>query len=166
MTDVIHQLETAVRKAGLVLEQKSDQHFQIKGGKLLVNYYPLSKKRTAYVDSTKQGFSHIDPDTAVQMALKAPAKIMDTGRHIGKRKNHRGTVNRLWEKQKGLCHWCSKQMVRARDADTEKIQHDWATKDHVIPLGRGGLDHPKNIVLACHQCNRDRGNDMPELEND
>ena len=29
--------------------------------------------------------------------------------------------------------------------------------DHVIPLARGGADHPSNIVKACAQCNLVKG---------
>jgi 5-methylcytosine-specific restriction endonuclease McrA len=30
-------------------------------------------------------------------------------------------------------------------------------KDHVVPLSRGGLDIPQNVVPACHDCNLSKG---------
>jgi 5-methylcytosine-specific restriction endonuclease McrA len=30
-------------------------------------------------------------------------------------------------------------------------------RDHVIPLSRGGLDHPANVVPACGPCNSAKG---------
>jgi 5-methylcytosine-specific restriction endonuclease McrA len=32
------------------------------------------------------------------------------------------------------------------------------TVDHVIPLSRGGTDHPMNLVAACAFCNYGKGN--------
>lgn len=36
------------------------------------------------------------------------------------------------------------------------------TRDHVIPRGRPGWDHPDNIVLACHPCNVSKGQRTPD----
>lgn len=45
----------------------------------------------------------------------------------------------LKEKQKNRCHYCSKKCK--------------LTKDHVIPLVRGGSNYITNIVGACQPCN-------------
>lgn len=34
------------------------------------------------------------------------------------------------------------------------------TRDHVIPITRGGKDEPENIVPACHQCNSRKKNKL------
>jgi 5-methylcytosine-specific restriction endonuclease McrA len=39
-----------------------------------------------------------------------------------------------------------------------------ATCDHVVPMSRGGVDHPSNWQLACRRCNRAKGDSMPEDE--
>ncbi len=36
------------------------------------------------------------------------------------------------------------------------------TMDHVIPLSRGGLHEPENVVPACKPCNFEKHNKMPE----
>ncbi|WP_461152356.1 HNH endonuclease [Saccharopolyspora tripterygii] len=32
--------------------------------------------------------------------------------------------------------------------------------DHVIPVTRGGLHEPGNVIPACRPCNRDKGNQL------
>ena len=32
------------------------------------------------------------------------------------------------------------------------------TVDHIIPVSKGGSDHPDNLVTACCQCNMGKGN--------
>ncbi len=36
------------------------------------------------------------------------------------------------------------------------------TRDHVIPLSRGGLDCWSNVVTACRRCNSHKGNRTPD----
>lgn len=36
------------------------------------------------------------------------------------------------------------------------------TRDHVIPMSRGGKDHWANVVTACRRCNTHKGNRTPE----
>jgi 5-methylcytosine-specific restriction endonuclease McrA len=36
------------------------------------------------------------------------------------------------------------------------------TMDHVIPLERGGEPGPRNVVLSCATCNREKGSRTPE----
>jgi 5-methylcytosine-specific restriction endonuclease McrA len=39
------------------------------------------------------------------------------------------------------------------------------TRDHVIPLSKGGKDRWSNVVTACRQCNTRKGNRTPEIAN-
>lgn len=32
--------------------------------------------------------------------------------------------------------------------------------DHIIPVSKGGKDHPENLQVLCHRCNRGKGNKM------
>lgn len=58
-----------------------------------------------------------------------------------------------WERIKedagNMCAYCS-------DRDVE------ITKDHVIPLSRGGLHTRDNVVPCCKRCNGEKGNRTPE----
>jgi hypothetical protein len=51
------------------------------------------------------------------------------------------------------CFYCGRPVQR----DPKKIQ-DELTKDHLVPLSRGGVDFMWNIVPACFNCNRLKGN--------
>lgn len=51
----------------------------------------------------------------------------------------------LIERDGPLCVWCGKMAVGG------------ASKDHVIPRGLGGPNHPDNYFLACRKCNNKRG---------
>lgn len=40
------------------------------------------------------------------------------------------------------CYWCGREVGKKT-----------STLDHIIPLSRGGLDAPWNLVLCCNRCN-------------
>ena len=50
--------------------------------------------------------------------------------------------------QKNRCQYCEKKF-------TEKLE---PTIDHVIPLSKGGMHDPTNIVAACRSCNSKKHN--------
>ncbi|MDP2322523.1 MAG: HNH endonuclease domain-containing protein [Gammaproteobacteria bacterium] len=153
---MIEQLHKAAEKAGLSVEQMSPHHFRIIGGAFPVDYYPLSRRRTAYVDGTNHGKAHVTPEQAVNMAVKAPP-ILPYELRSDRKTRKKSRIRSLFSRQ-NLCHWCRLPMqIENSEAD------DYATIEHVIPLARGGLDHSKNRVLAHAKCNHERGMDMPEL---
>lgn len=139
-------LEQKARKAGVEYIDKGNGHIQLKGP-LLVNYYPRSKTKTAYVAGTNKGMKHVTEDQAIAMCFEAPsAKAKE------KRKpNYRKEKEKLLLKS-SACHWCGVELTI-----------DTATLDHKVPLSRGGLNNFNNYVLACFCCNQRRGNAMPEL---
>ncbi len=141
------KLSMLCSQQGVELIEKPNGHFQIKG-KLLVNYYPYSKERTAYISQTKAGFKHVAPEAAIQMALEPPPVL---GKSPKRKKNYFNEKDKLYKKSQ-YCHWCKIPLTRKQ-----------VTLDHVVPLSRGGLDHPNNYVLACLDCNNRRGNEMPEI---
>ena len=54
---------------------------------------------------------------------------------------------RIVFRSEGCCYYCGAHLDFADDGGI-------ATHfDHVIPLARGGLDDPSNIVASCSQCN-------------
>jgi hypothetical protein len=139
----------------------SGSHVQILGP-LLVNYYPDSKKRSAYVAGTTQRKNNVTLEEAVEMAFKPPTlrpeQRKDARGLSGTTNGRRRIVSRLRGKYGENCHWCKEIMVFHGDGPLR------ATIEHVIPLNRGGLDNPNNMALAHKKCNHDRGHDMPELE--
>lgn len=63
----------------------------------------------------------------------------------------------LGEAQNWRCCYCGSRMSNASSwfGLPKTIE---STLEHVIPLSRGGPDHPDNMVVACCQCNQLRGN--------
>jgi len=57
------------------------------------------------------------------------------------------------------CYYCLKPLSLLPGDDQMEI----ATKDHLTPTSRGGTDYISNIVPACFECNRLKGN-MTEAE--
>jgi 5-methylcytosine-specific restriction endonuclease McrA len=126
-------------------------HFQIKG-QLLVNYYPFSSKRTAYVAGTVRGKHDVSPLEAVEMANRAPAIVPKMDRARRRSKESRGHRQALLDKGVNTCRWCNCE-----------VTINTSTLEHIIPLARGGLDGRNNMTLACQPCNVSRSHDMPEL---
>jgi 5-methylcytosine-specific restriction enzyme A len=60
--------------------------------------------------------------------------------------------NIVFARDGGSCHYCDK-----------KLFWDTITLDHKTPLGRGGNNYPQNIVIACSDCGKLKGN-MTEKE--
>ena len=134
----------------VVCVNESGGHYQVTGGPMLVNWYPFSAKQTAYVKATTKGVQGVTPEQVIKMATSAPS-----GQRVkAVRKASRGkrAKKRLMAKHP-LCHWCK-----------EPLTAENATLEHIVPLGRGGLDHHCNMTLACYDCNQMRGSNMPELE--
>jgi hypothetical protein len=146
--DIIKKLRKACDERGAKLIERDNGHFQIQGA-LLVNYYPLSKKRSAYVAGTKCKRVDVDHKDAVDMAFRPPkANGLKDARN---RKGYFKIKQKLLAKN-STCHWCKCRLTK-----------ETATLEHIIPLARGGLDNPNNMTLACEPCNKGRGSDMPEL---
>lgn len=56
----------------------------------------------------------------------------------------------IYDKQKGQCYWCGKQLNGKYHVD------------HVIPLSRNGSNNPDNLVVACPSCNMQKHDKTPE----
>lgn len=66
----------------------------------------------------------------------------------------------LFDKQDGLCHWCSGHMSMDRKRTTQngrvKDNGSFATFEHLKPRHQGGGFNRDNIVLAHGSCNNKR----------
>lgn len=149
--DILKRLEQLASKRGLRVVDRGQGHLQIVDGPLLVNYYPMAKRRSAYVAGTTGRRAGVTPEQAVEMAF-IPPPIKGISRIDDRRGKYRNERRKMLKKSK-VCHWCGVELTI-----------DTSTMDHVIPLHRGGLDNANNKVLACEPCNRKRGHNMPELK--
>lgn len=141
-------LKQMAKSKGVEYIEKPNGHIQLKGP-LLVNYYPDSKSKSAYVAGTKQAAKHVSPEDALGMCFEAP-KLLALNPEK-RSKNSRDKRRKMLKKIK-FCHWCR-----------EPITLDTSTIEHIVPLAKGGLDNANNRTLACEKCNQARGCDMPEL---
>ena len=58
-------------KRGLRVEHRGAGHLQILGGSCLVNYYPNSKRRSAYIaGTTGKARRNVTPEQAIEMAFE------------------------------------------------------------------------------------------------
>lgn len=64
------------------------------------------------------------------------------------------TNQALFGRDRNLCLYCGKDY---RDGEL--------TRDHVIPVSRGGVDEWENVVAACRRCNHFKGNRLLEETN-
>jgi len=142
------KLSTIAEKNNVEYIDKGDGHIQLKGV-LLVNYYPESKQRTAYINGMKGSTKHVTPEQAVKMATERPMK---NGIRDGRRRSYKRERGVLLKKHP-FCHWCK-----------TKLTKETATIEHLIPLGMGGINNMNNYALACEGCNHERGCNMPELK--
>ncbi len=60
----------------------------------------------------------------------------------------------LFARDRSLCLYCGAQFCRGD-----------LTRDHVLPLSRGGRDTWENVVTACLNCNVRKGNRTPNQAN-
>lgn len=58
-------------------------------------------------------------------------------------------IHAQYRRQKGRCYYCGRELK-------QKYQ-----VDHVVPLDRGGLNTPDNLVVACKVCNGRKSNKLP-----
>lgn len=142
------KIETLCRKNGVEFKNCGKGHLQLKGH-FLVNYYPESKKRSAYVAGTTKAVNYVTPKQAVEMCMKPPVANGKNDKRSGNSRRKRMALLKRGVKK---CRWCECPLTL-----------DTSTIEHIIPLQRGGLDNANNRTLACVKCNQERGSDMPEV---
>lgn len=70
------------------------------------------------------------------------------------------TSAELYELQGGCCFYCNVKMRAYPWRATTPQQLRGYTRDHVVPQALGGNVH-HNIVLACRDCNNEKGDRKP-----
>jgi len=61
------------------------------------------------------------------------------------------TNRALFRRDGHICMYCG-----------EQFKHIELTRDHIIPMSRGGSDSWENVVTACFRCNNQKGNRTPD----
>lgn len=90
------------------------------------------------------------------------AKIISQSAGVGK-KQFQFVMNRFKKLQNGKIRWSTtiREFVREKEKINECIYcgaRTNLTKDHLLPISRGGPDHPDNAIWVCKRCNSSKGN--------
>jgi 5-methylcytosine-specific restriction endonuclease McrA len=88
---------------------------------------------------------------SVSMAIKMPSVV----RFLQQTRIRKGSVKfsreNVYTRDKGRCQYCGAKVPRME-----------ATYDHVIPRRLGGQTRWDNIVIACYDCNQQKGGRTPQ----
>lgn len=90
-----------------------------------------------------------------RLALPRPAVIRLTKFiHVPRRFRRQVTNTFLFARDHYRCQYCGRASVELKARES-------LTRDHVIPLSRGGTNAWTNVVTACSPCNTRKANHLP-----
>lgn len=145
------QIRALAAEHGLEVREPTAGHVQLLGRGMLVNWYPTSKRRTAYCAGAHAGRPYCTARDVIELALgQAPEASQKRAKRNSSRMRR---MRRKLHAADPRCHWCRAE-----------LELEASTVDHVIPLSRGGSNRDDNVVLACQPCNQRRGNALPGSE--
>jgi 5-methylcytosine-specific restriction endonuclease McrA len=75
--------------------------------------------------------------------------------HVPRRFRRQVTNTFLFARDHYRCQYCGRSAIELRPREA-------LTRDHLVPLSRGGTNHWSNVVTACSTCNARKGNRLPE----
>lgn len=75
--------------------------------------------------------------------------------HVPRRFRRQVTNTFLFARDHYRCQYCHRWQVELRPREC-------LTRDHLVPLSRGGTNDWSNVVTACSSCNTRKGNRLPE----
>ena len=134
-----------IEEAGLKINMCSPNHWQITGGKFLVNYYPFSKRgKIIYIQSTTKGIPVETTKDVIKFANSIPENLPKLDRKCNYTSNLKWLI-----RKSNLCDICLKPVTKQE-----------ASLDHVIPLSKGGLNNRNNYRLTHKSCNQKKGNSV------
>ncbi|MGD8783977.1 MAG: HNH endonuclease [Thioalkalispiraceae bacterium] len=82
--------------------------------------------------------------------------VRGENRHVHRRQVPPLTNRELFRRDDHVCLYCGRDYTK---------QITELTRDHVIPISRGGKDLWSNVVTACRRCNTHKGGRSPEVAN-
>lgn len=90
--------------------------------------------------------------TGLQTMIELPSIVACDGERLAKPRTTYPLNNRtLFSRDGHMCMYCGGQF-------SESV----LTRDHIMPLSKGGEDVWENVVAACRRCNQHKGNDLLE----
>jgi 5-methylcytosine-specific restriction endonuclease McrA len=90
--------------------------------------------------------------TGEQTIIELPSIIACGGTQLARpRSSYPLSNSALFARDNHLCLYCSREFP----------QHE-LTRDHIVPLSRGGTDRWENVVSSCRRCNQHKGNRLLE----
>lgn len=75
--------------------------------------------------------------------------------HVPRRFRRHVTNTFLFARDQYKCQYCGRHV-------TEFKPREALTRDHLVPLSRGGTNDWTNVITACSPCNTRKGNRLPE----
>jgi 5-methylcytosine-specific restriction endonuclease McrA len=91
-----------------------------------------------------------------RLALPRPAVIrLVKFIHVPRRFRRQVTNTFLFARDRYRCQYCGRNIHELRPRES-------LTRDHLVPLSRGGTNEWTNVVTACSPCNTRKGNRMAE----
>ena len=91
-----------------------------------------------------------------RLAMPRPAVIRLTRFiHVPRRFRRQVTNTFLFARDHYRCQYCGRGISDLKPRES-------LTRDHLVPLSRGGANDWANVVTACSPCNTRKGNRMPE----
>jgi len=119
---------------------------------------PMRRALRLVIDG-KAEIIEADQDKVVRserLTMPRPAVIRLTKFiHVPRRFRRQVTNTFLFARDRYRCQYCGRHA-------TELKLREALTRDHLIPLSRGGTNDWNNVVTACSPCNTRKGNRLPE----
>ncbi|GAC1476735.1 MAG: HNH endonuclease [Gemmatimonadaceae bacterium] len=75
--------------------------------------------------------------------------------HVPRRFRRQVTNTFLFARDRYRCQYCGRAQVELKPREA-------LTRDHLMPLSRGGTNDWTNVVTACSPCNTRKGNRLPD----
>lgn len=140
----------------LTVVRRSLHHWQVCGGLHLVNWYPTSRRFTAYLQGAVSGLHNATPRVVADLAMGKGQRAADEFNDKPRAKLT-DKLRKLYRRNP-KCGWCG--VATFLGGYPEGKAHLQATAEHRVPRSRGGSDRMDNLMLACEGCNRERGNSL------
>ena len=118
---------------------------------------PMRRALRLLIDG-KAEIVEADSDRVVRserLTLPRPAVIRLTKFiHVPRRFRRQVTNTFLFARDHYRCQYCGRHVLELKPREA-------LTRDHLLPLSRGGTNEWSNVVTACSPCNTRKGNHLP-----